>query len=61
MIPELMEVFKVEAENAVQQGHPLAECILIDTTVVFVNPDGTVKEGYPYTFPSKSELTHRLR
>lgn len=56
MIPELMEIFKVEAENAVQQGHPLAECILIDTTVVFVNPDGTVKEGYPYTFPSKNKI-----
>ena len=56
MIPELMEVFKAESEKAIAQGHPLAECILIDTTVVFVNPDGTVKEGYPYTFPSQNKI-----
>ena len=56
MIPELMEVFKAESDEAIKQGHPLAECILIDTTVVFINPDGTVKEGYPYTFPSKNKI-----
>ena len=54
MIPEIQEVFREVKKNG-GDDFLISNCALKDATIIMVNEDGTIKNGYPFSIPDKIE------